>query len=234
MWVWDQVVKEWPLVSAAPLSIITLIVAFTVLGWIAGRFMYGQTIEGYRSQFAAAEAQTESVQERLRLRDDQLAAARVDLEAARQAEPVQADKIVAELRERLEALAPYGLPKKAEQRMIDFLKEKPSTVRITIVLGATDSDSLYRQVMACFRAAGWTLVDSGQIWKLSGAPDSGVTVLTWDSIPAEDVVTIKSALEIAGLDPQVRLNDPNAAPLPYPQITFSSRDPNYQAAARWA
>ncbi|MEO6013381.1 MAG: hypothetical protein ABIQ30_07335 [Devosia sp.] len=224
--------ENWAVIAPAIWQFVTFGLFVFGGGWALGRFMYVQTIEFYKSQSAASKSQVEALQERLRLRDDQLATTRADLEAAR-ARPEEADKIVEELRERLAALEPYGLSKEAAQRMVEVLQKRPSSVRINIVLEATDSDPLYRQVVGCFRAAGWEAFDTGQIWKLTGAPDSGVAVLTWDGIKADDLATVQLALDVAGLDAKLLVNDPNTVAMAVPQIIFSSRDPNYQPAARW-
>jgi hypothetical protein len=225
MSLWDTFAKEWPALQDVWMSVVGLVFLALAAGWGFGRFMYGQRIELLKEQ-------STTLQERLRLRDDELASARANLEAAK-AKPDEAAKIIDDLRLRLESIQPYLISKEGEQRMLATLRQHPSKVRICVVLGSTDADPLYRQVVACFRAAAWTLIDSGQIWKLTNAPDSGVAILTWDGVPAEDLATIKLALDVAGLDAKVLLNDPNAVALDHPQIVFSSRDPNYQPAARW-
>lgn len=216
MWAWDQIVKEWPLVSAAPLTVATLVIAFAVLGWAVGRFMYGQRIEDLKTS-----AQT--LRDRLVLRDEQIAAS---------ASPDEARAMIAALENRLAALEPYGIAKERAAAMLEVLRRYKANVLITQDVSAPDALHLFKQVAGLFEEAGWTVEARQGILGIHDPPDCGVTLIRDASIKDSDVVrTIREALNIAHLDVVER--DPLSSGASVPHLAFSSRDRNYVQSEKW-
>lgn len=150
------------------------------------------------------------------------------------ASPDEALAKIQELKEQIATLASYGLSKGAESRLRDAIAGHPAKIAINRTLEASDADRLYRQVISAFKGAGWDVAHSGTVWSLSGKqPDSGVTLLTWSSVPADLIARVSFALNVAGLDVDVRHDLPASQDMGFPQIIFSSRDPDYQSPGRW-
>ncbi len=166
--------------------------------------------------------------ERLSLAEDRVTDYKEKLEGK---SPDEAHAQIAQLRQEVEALAAYGLSNEAQQRLRDALANASGDIRILRTAEASDADRLYRQTVTIFRAAGFK-VHFYAIMGLQNPPDSGVMLAHWAESDQKLVSILRHALQVAGLDAKEVLDgydwgDRN------PTIVFTSRDPDWVAAARW-
>jgi hypothetical protein len=204
-----QIKDAWPTVSG-------LVIVALVVGWITGRFMYGQRIEDLKTS-----AQT--LRDRLALRDEQIAAS---------ASPDEARAMIAALENRLAALEPYGIAKERAAAMLEVLRRYKGAIFITQDVSGPDALHLFNQVAGLFEQAGWNLERRQGILGIQNPPDCGVTLIRDASLKDSELVqTIRDALNVAHLDVMEREPLPSGAAVPH--LAFSSRDRNYVPAARW-
>lgn len=224
---WTALVIEWPKLQLVMTSVITIGLLSLALGWVVGRFMYSSRIDTQKSQ-------VESLQERVRLRDDQLAVTRADLDAAK-ARPEKAEEIISDLRERLTALEPYGLSKERAAAMLHVLRSTKAGVIVSVHVDAPDALHLFQQVCGLLEQARWAVNELKGIIGFDNAPDCGVMLIKNPGSSDDVLAMLRSALNAARLD-FIERDLSNAPPggLTLPQISFSSRDRNYVPLARWS
>ena len=206
---------EWATISKAPFTFFIAVATIAVLAWAWGRFQ--------------AKDKIDSLDARLKLRDDEIADYRRKLDGQ---SPDEAHAQIEELRAKIEEFAAYGLSKDAQQRFKDALAGVSGPVNVYRDTDASDADRLYRQVVSIFRGAGWT-VDSHTIWGMKNAPDCGVSLVSWDKTDAGLTDRVRAALDVAGLDVQEVNNPERWGDKSDVTVVFSSRDPDWTPKPRW-
>jgi hypothetical protein len=214
---WAAFIASLPVVANAWPTVSGLVIAALVVGWLAGRFMYGQRIEDLKTS-----AQT--LRDRIALKDEQIAAS---------ASPAEARALIAALEKRLAAIEPYGLASERVAAMLDALKQCKGGILITQDVSAPDALHLFNQVVGTFQDAGWVVTGRQGVMGVSNPPDCGVTLFVHSEYQDSDILkTIRSALNAAHLDFVERA--PGSPEATVPHLAFSLRDRNYVPSARWA
>ena len=212
----DAFGSEFPKLQEAWMSALALMGAALIAGWLVGRFMYGQRIEGLKDELTRSDRRIAEYKEKLEGKS-----------------PDEAHAQIAALRAEVAELASYGLSSEAQRRLADALAGVSGNIKIVRDTDAADADRLYRQVVKIFRAAGFD-VTSHTIWGIKNRPDSGVTLVHWPETDQGLVAKVKNALDVAGLDLRELVSPDgwgNETPL---TIVFSSRDPDWVPAARYS
>ena len=223
---WEQFVKEWPALQSVWMSVVGLVLLALVIGWGVGRFMYGQRIDWLKDQIG-------SLTERIKLRDDQMGSLQQRVAVA---QPDELQELVTDLRERLAAIEPYGLPKQRAAAMLEVLKAGPvGGIAISLEIAAWDALNLFEQLNGIFVEARWPVTAYRGVFGLDDPPDCGVLLIRHRDTNEEVLAVVRRALDAAQLDYEERDFSNQAALTPaVPQISLSSRDRNYQPKARWA
>lgn len=162
--------REWPVLSKAPWSVTGIIVASLVLGWVAGRFMFGERIAGLKENVDTLKTKLQHLEPRR-------------------------DKGA----EQYPLPPPYGISRSSGERLLGQIIAQKGAVTITRHISANEAETIHRQVVAVFREAGWD-VESHEVIGSNDTPDCGVIVMVGDTQTDAELDTIHNALRVAGID----------------------------------
>ncbi len=204
----EYLVKEGRVVFQAPVAFLLAMILVTSLLWAAINWGYQSKSDGQASAIS-------SLENRIKLKDDQIADYREKLSGAT---PDEAKKRIDALELQLKALSPRRLSVEQRQKVMSSLKGVRGSVSITQDMAAADAKPLSADLAVAFQAAGWGVL-LPLVMGPSNIPPSGLAVRVEDPSklrPLQQAVI--SALEAIGLDFNIQggLRKAPAMPAPPP------------------
>ena len=196
---WNAITKALPAFKTEWPTVIGLMVAALVLGWIVGRFMYGQRIEDVKTQ-------VDTLKSQIALRDDRIALS---------ASPEEARSLIAALEKRLVALEPYKLTQTQAETFRNAISGRRMGVRVIRAVTSIRLDGLFEQLKAIFADAGWS-VQQWQAMGLPPAPDhEDIVLAVYPEVSQEALEMVRSALKAADLKfSEIEISDDHTVTIP--------------------
>jgi hypothetical protein len=151
-------------------------VAFVALVLVIGLMMY----LAVRHQFAD---RLESMQARIQLKDDRIAAYEAKLQGK---SPDEAAAVIEDLKRRLAALEPRSLSNDEAETLRAILSRQPSVVEIAHDGASAGTKKFYSQLAAAFQQSGWD-VQSSMIIGLGNSPSTGIALVGDPNDPATQI-----------------------------------------------
>lgn len=187
------------------MTVVSMLVVALTVGWVAGRFAFGERLETLNSRIAS--------------RDEKIAEYLSKLSGA---SPDEAATRIAALEQSVAALQPAVFTKTQVESLIAALSSKASDVQIHREFEATKSEDAYQQLCQVFVDAGWELRSHGIVYGDDQAkPRSGLSLILPGFVDESAADTIRAALAGAGVAFDER-REVGGAISTIPQLLFSS------------
>lgn len=191
--IWERAANEGGVVAGAPILFagsalfLTAIASFGI--WNAIGWSYQAKLDGQLATVG-------SLNDRLKLKDDQIADYKEKLNGAT---PDEAKKRIEALEIQLKALSPRRLSEKDKRIIIDAVKGTRGIISITQDMAAPDAKGMSADLAYAFQSAGWG-VELPMVMGPSNVPPSGLGLRVRDPNnlrPLEQ--SVRSALQAAGV-----------------------------------
>ena len=204
MELWNILVKEWPTLQGATVSVVTIAIAATVFGWVSGRFMYGQRIEGLKEALGNADRKIAEYKDKLNGATPEEVKARIDT-----------------LEAQLHGLKPAELSQtQVEAFRAAIKKAAPGGVTVARIMGGGDTSRIPKQIRTVFTECGWTVSDA----MIVGVPEPSPNGITLHISPIPEFLplslVVKDALEAAKIPVAIYKRD-ERSPDQNPELCFS-------------
>ncbi|WP_132250237.1 hypothetical protein [Methylobacterium segetis] len=189
--IWDRSVNEGGVVHGAPLlfaiSVFFLTSVAAISVWTVINWSYSSRME--------------SLEGRLKLKDDQIADYKEKLSGAT---PLEAKQRIDALEYQIKALSPRRISSDQKQIIINNLAGIKSIVSIAQDMAAPDAKQLSADLAAAFRGAGWGVM-LPMVLGPSNVPPSGIALRVRDANALQPIeVRARSALQAAGIEFEVQ------------------------------
>lgn len=172
----------WQIMTVAPHLTVTMIAACLGAGYAAARWRYA--------------GKTEHLEERIKLRDDEISDYKRKLGGAT---PDEAQARIEALEALVAPLKPHSLLEDQRTTLLVRLRQSPGKARIEFTVGDLPSREFSDVLAGIFSEAGWEVV-RGQVITSWGKPNAGLRVMIpGDLAPTAKQECVLSALEAARL-----------------------------------
>jgi hypothetical protein len=184
-WILDQLGQQWAVIQGAPIIAIGYAALVAVLIWLIQRWAYGTLI-------AHKDGRIAHLEERVRMRDDQLS------NKFQTTSPDEARELIATLQAQVKRLTPRRVSKANREAILEKLRvpeDETWGIGISWDAPTPDAERLARDFISLFSVSDWSVADSREFD--SDIP-AGITLFVPDMDTAE-VSAAKAALELSEL-----------------------------------
>jgi hypothetical protein len=198
--------KEGRVIFQAPIAFAVALAIIFGLVWAAVSWSFQSRFDGQSSAIS-------SLENRVKLKDDQIGEYKEKLSGAT---PEEAKKRIDALELQIKALSPRRVSLEQRQHITDALRGMKGNISIVQDMAAADAKPLTADLASAFQAAGWG-VSLPMIMGPSNVPTSGLAVRVENPgnlRPVQQAVV--SALKAVGLDFDLQAGIRKAPPIPDP------------------